>query len=243
MVSMSSYPPVSCGDCPIRHRAVCSECDHEELNVLETLKSYKSYERGQTIVWAEEKLTHLSSIVSGVATLNRSLEDGRCQIVGLLLASDFIGRPDRASVAHDVVAATDISLCRFEKPVFEDLLRRSPSLLRQLLRKTNDDLDAARDWMVLLGRKTAREKVAGFLAMLAVRSIQKNIAPATDGVTLTLPLPRKDLADYIGLTIETTSRQFTHLKQDGIIALLPQNGVLIPNLANLFRESGELRRN
>ena len=175
--------------------------------------------------------------------LNRLLEDGRCQIVGLLLASDFIGRPDRYSVAHDVVAATDITLCRFEKSVFEDLILRSPALLRRLLTKTNDDLDAARDWMLLLGRKSAREKVTGFLSMLARRSIQKNVVPAQDGVTLTMPLPRKDLANYIGLTVETTSRQFTQLRKDGVIALPSQKEVSIPNLANLFRESGELEHN
>jgi len=240
MISGPFNPPESCGDCPIRHRAICSACDPDELAVLETLKSYKTYAAGDTIVWAEETLTHLGSVVSGVASLNRTLDDGRCQVVGLLLPSDFIGRPDRASVAHDVVAATDVTLCRFEKPVFEDLIRRSPALLRRLLTKTCDDLDAARDWMLLLGRKTAREKVAGFLSMLVQRAVQQNGHPAKDGVTLSIPLLRKDLANYIGLTVETTSRQFTQLKQDGVIDLTSQKDIHIPDLAALFREAKEL---
>ena len=218
---------------------MCSGCSHDELTVLESLKSYKSYEKGQTIIWAEETLTHLGTVVTGVASLNRTLVDGRCQIVGLLLPSDFIGRPDRANVAHDVVAATNVTLCRFEKPVFERLLSQSPAIMQRLLSKTCDDLDAARDWMLLLGRKTAREKVAGFLSMLVRRAIQRNGMPAGDGATIALPLSRRDLANYIGLTIETTSRQFSQLKQDGVIGLPSQRDVHIPNLARLFREASE----
>lgn len=234
-----SDPPRTCGDCPIRHRAVCSDCGTDELAVLENLKSYKTYIKGETIVWAEESLTHLGTVVSGVASLNRTLEDGRCQIVGVLLPSDFIGRPGRNSVAHDVVAATDITLCRFEKSVFEKLLAGSPTIMARLLSKTSDDLDAARDWMLLLGRKTAREKVAGFLSMLVRRAIQQNGMPAGDGATVSLPLSRSDLANYIGLTLETTSRQFSQLKQDGVIALPSQRGVHIPSLAKLFKEANE----
>lgn len=211
--------------------------------MLESLKSYRTYAKGDMIAWAEERLTHLSSVVSGVATLNRSLDDGRCQIVGLMLASDFIGRPDRQNVAHDVVAATEITLCRFEKSVFEDLVRRSPSLLYRLLEKTNDDLDAARDWMLLLGCKTAREKVAGFLSMLVRRSVHEGTVSPSDGMTVRMPLPRKDLANYTGLSVETTSRQFTRLREDGVIDLPSAREIRVPNLARLFREAREIGSN
>lgn len=199
--------------------------------------------KGETIVWAEQPLSHLGSLVTGVASLNRTTEDGRCQIVGLLLPSDFVGRPGRMSVAHDVIAATEVTLCRFEKPVFEDLLKKSPAIMGRLLTKTSDDLDAARDWIVLLGRKSAREKVAGFLSMLVRRAIQKNGMPAGDGAEISLPLSRGDLANYIGMTLETTSRQFSQLKRDGVIGFTEQRNVHIPNLANLFREAGELDKN
>lgn len=239
MTAIAFDPPRSCGDCPIRHRAVCSGCAQDELLVLEGLKSYKSFEKGETLVWAEQPLSHLSTVITGIASLNRTLEDGRCQIVGLILPSDFIGRPNRVSVAHDVVAATDVTLCRFEKSVFEKLLASSPALMTSLLSKTSDDLDAARDWMLLLGRKTAREKVAGFLSMLVRRAIQQNGMPAGDGATVSLPLARGDLANYIGLTLETTSRQFSQLKHDDVIALPSNREVHIPNLARLFREANE----
>lgn len=229
----------NCTDCPIRHNAICASCEPKELAVLETLKSYRTYEKGETIVWAEEPLTHLGSVVEGVASLNRTLEDGRCQIVGILLPSDFIGRPGRSSVAHDVVAATDVTLCRFEKPVFETLLEGSPAIMSRLLTMTSDDLDAARDWMLLLGRKTAREKVAGFISMLARRTIQRTGMPSGSGMTIALPFSRGDLANYIGLTIETTSRQFSLLKRDGVITLPTQREVHVPSLATLFREASE----
>jgi len=123
--------------------------------------------------------------------------------------------------------------------VFERLLAGSPAIMSRLLSKTCDDLDAARDWMLLLGRKTAREKVAGFLSMLVRRAIQQNGMPAGDGATIALPLSRGALANYIGLTLETTSRQFSQLKQDGVIALPSKREVHVPSLANLFKEANE----
>lgn len=230
----------ACDACPIRNRAICSGCSSDELALLEAAKSYKDYEKGEVIVWAEQPLTHVGSIVSGVASLTRSIEDGRCQIVGLLLPSDFIGRSGRSSLAHDVVAATDVRLCRFEKPVFEQMLVQSPAIMTRLLAMTSDELDAARDWMLLLGRKTAREKVAGFISKLARRAIQQQGMSAADGATLALPLSRSELADYIGLTIETTSRQFSLLKREGIISMPTPRDVHVNNLASLFREAGEL---
>jgi len=203
------------------------------------MKSYKTYPKGETIVWAESDLTHLGSIVTGVAALSRTLEDGRCQIVGLLLPSDFIGRPGRPSVPYDVIAVTDVTLCRFTKPVFERILDRSPAIMRRMLAKTSDELDAAREWMVLLGRKTAREKLASFLAMLAKRTVRDDETATDDGVTITLPLSRAELGNSIGLTLQTTSRQISQLKEDGIIELGPQRTMHIPNTATLLREAGD----
>lgn len=207
--------------------------------MLESLKSYRSYARGETIVWAEEPLTHLGSIVRGAAFLDRTLEDGRTQIVGLMLPSDFIGRPDRRTVAHNVIAATDVTLCRFTKPVFERLLERSPAMMRRMLAMTNDDLDAARDWILLLGRKTARERVAGFLSLLARRTIREAGLPPRGALTLTLPVSRSDMANYVGMTPETASRQLSALRADGIIAIPSRHSIAIPDLAGLFREARE----
>mgnify|MGYP006205326801 CR=1 FL=1 len=99
-----------CGDCPIRHRAVCARCEADELTRLEQIKYYRSYQAGQTVVWSGDRMDFVASVVTGIATLTQTMEDGRRQMVGLLLPSDFVGRPGRANAAYDVTATTDLEL-------------------------------------------------------------------------------------------------------------------------------------
>ncbi len=229
----------TCADCPIRHRAVCARCETDELALLEQMKSYKTYSPGTAIVWAEEPLVSLGSIVEGVASLSRTMEDGRRQLVGLLLPSDFIGRPHQESVAYDVVAVTEVRICEFRKPEFEALLAKSPAIGARLLDMTMSELDAAREWMLLLGRKTAREKVASLLIMLARRVCTGPIAVHPGGIIIELPLTREEVGDFLGLTLETTSRQMSALKRDGIIELQDMHRVHIPDLSALLAETGD----
>lgn len=228
----------NCADCPIRHRAVCSKCEPEELNMLEGMKQYHSFSAGEVIVWAETPITHLGSIVSGVASINRTMEDGRLQLVGLLLPSDFIGRPKRDRVMYDIVAVTDVVVCQFRKSEFETLLENSPAVASRLLELTLDELDAAREWMLLLGRKTAREKVATFIAMMARRAAGANGA-VQNSVTVNLPLTRTVMADFLGLTLETTSRQMSGLKKEGLIELKGAQQVYVPDLPAFLSETGD----
>ena len=84
-VSELKERPQECGDCPIRHRAVCARCETHELDALDQNKYYRSFEAGQTLVWSGDRMDFVASMVSGVATLTQTLEDGRTQMVGLLL--------------------------------------------------------------------------------------------------------------------------------------------------------------
>jgi CRP/FNR family transcriptional regulator len=227
----------NCSDCPIRHRAVCSKCEGDELLLLERIKSYKTYAPGDVIVWAETDVTHLGSVVMGVASINRTMEDGRRQLVGLLLPSDFIGRPGRDMVPYDIVAVTEVTVCHFHKAEFENMLASTPAIGSRLLELTLDELDAAREWMLLLGRKTAREKVTSFIAMLVRRALP-DTGSVAEGITITLPLTRVEIGDFLGLTLETTSRQISALKKDGIVELRGAHDVHIPDLVALFDETG-----
>lgn len=228
-----------CGDCPIRHRAVCAHCESDELARLEAMKSYRDYKAGETILWAGEPMSIVGSVIEGVVALNRTMEDGRRQVVGLLLPSDFVGRPDRAIAPYDVVAATDVTLCCFRRLPFLQLVTETPSIGRRLLEMTFDELDAAREWMLLLGRKTAREKIASYLAILARRARVSRKGGLTGTLSFDLPMTRETIADYLGLTIETVSRQFTALRKDGVIVLEGQRHVQVPNLADLLTEAGD----
>ncbi|MGZ9810160.1 transcriptional regulator FnrL [Pseudoroseicyclus sp. H15] len=233
-------PIVGCEACPIRFNAVCADCDAAELAILERAKSYRTFPAGTRLAEAGVPLTHFSSLVTGYATMSRTLEDGRRQTVGLLLPSDFIGRPGRQTSAYDVEALSEVTLCRFERGTFERMVRETPHIASRLLTMTLDELDAARDWAVVLGRMTAREKVAAFFVSLARRHASASgIKRPEQGVMLHLPLSREAIADHLGLTIETTSRQITALRKDGLIETPGKRDILIPDFESLALEAGE----
>ncbi len=228
-----------CSDCPIRHRAVCARCDNDELAQLEHIKFYRSYQAGQTIVWSGDRMDFVASVVSGIATLTQTMEDGRRQMVGLLLPSDFVGRPGRGAAAYDVTATTDLVMCCFRKKPFEEMMISTPHIAQRLLEMTLDELDAAREWMLLLGRKTAREKIASLLAIIARRDASLKSQISGGPLVFDLPLTREEMADYLGLTLETVSRQVSALRRDGIISLEGKRHVTVPNFDLLVEEAGD----
>ena len=229
----------SCQDCSIRQRAVCAHCDATDLIELERFKTYRSYRPGETIAWAGEKIRLVGSVVEGVAMLSGALPDGRRQMVGLLLPSDFLGRPGRERNAYDVVAATDVTFCMFQKAEFERLVARKPQIERRLLEMTLDELDSAREWMLLLGRKTARERIASLFVIMARRDAASPLGARPGGLRFPLYITREAMADYLGLTIETVSRQVSALRHDGLIELGENRMVHVPDFVRLIEESGD----
>ena len=228
-----------CGDCPIRHRAVCARCESDELERLEEVKYYRTYEAGQTVVWSGDRMEFVGSVVKGVASLTQTMEDGRTQMVGLLLPSDFVGRPGRDAAAYDVVATTDLVMCCFRKKPFENLMLQTPHIAQRLLEMTLDELDAAREWMLVLGRKTAREKIASLLSIIARRDATLNLRTGGGPLEFDLPLTREAMADYLGLTLETVSRQVSALKKSGVIELTGKRHVTIPDFGKLMDQTGD----
>ena len=231
--------PHDCGDCPIRHRAVCSRCEADELARLEDMKYYRSFQAGQTVIWSGDRMDFVASVVSGIATLTQTMEDGRRQMVGLLLPSDFVGRPGRSSAPYDVTATTDLVMCCFRKKPFEDMMATTPHVAQRLLEMTLDELDAAREWMLLLGRKTAREKIASLLAIIARRDTGLKLRTTKGTISFDLPLTREEMADYLGLTLETVSRQMSALKRDGVIELEDKRRIVVPDFDLLSDETGD----
>lgn len=231
--------PMQCGSCPIRHRAVCARCEADELAALDAIKFYRSFQAGQTVIWAGDQMDFVASVVSGVATLNQVMEDGRTQTVGLLFPSDFVGRPGRSGSPYNVVAETDLLMCCFRKKPFEELMARTPHIAQRLLEMTLDELDAAREWMLLLGRKTAREKIASLLAIIARRDAALHLKTPSGRMVIELPLTREAMAAYLGLTLETVSRQMSALRRDGLIELSGKRTVIIPDYEALMIEAGE----
>ena len=193
---------------------------------------------GKELVGDAESVDRFSNVLSGVVKLTKTLPDGRQQIVGLQFAPDFLGRPFRVESSLSAEAATDVELCSFPRKALEAMMKDQPGLEHRLLEQTLRELDQARDWMVTLGRKTATEKIASFLLMIA-----HNIDPAAGSdrrsVAFDLPLSRAEIADFLGLTIETVSRQFTRLRGDGVIRMEGNRHVIIDDVGRLARRAGD----
>ncbi|MGB0409944.1 MAG: transcriptional regulator FnrL [Pikeienuella sp.] len=228
---------VSCSSCPIRHRAVCARADEDELAQLEKIKTYRTFAAGEPIVWRGDQLRYVASVVVGVATLSKTLEDGRKQMVGLLLPGDFIGKPGRTEIDFDVTATTETTLCCFERKAFEHLIETTPHISQRLMEIALDELEAAREWMLLLGRKTAREKIATFIYMLVRRQNVDMLGEPK--VALALPMTREEIANYLGLTLETISRQLSALRKDNVLRFSDRRNFEVVDMSALLAATGD----
>jgi CRP/FNR family transcriptional regulator len=222
-------PILRCDTCAVRHHSVCGALTRNEIEQLNAIAHHKTFPTGHLILNDQEKAGYFANIISGVVKLTKTLSNGRQQVLGLLFASDFLGRPYRASSPYDAEAVTEVHLCTYDRTQFERLVREHPGLQQRLFEHVLDELDAAQEWMLLLGRKTAEEKVASFLVMVARRIEMARCigAPAESAVRFELPITRAEIADYLGLTIETVSRQFTRLKAEKTIGLEGGRTVII----------------
>ncbi len=118
-------------------------------------------------------------------------------------------------------------------------MNTTPHVAQRLLEMTLDELDAAREWMLVLGRKTAREKIASLLSIIARRDASITKSPISGPVTFDLPLTREAMADYLGLTLETVSRQISALRKDKVIHLEGKRHVTIVDMGQLMDEAGD----
>jgi CRP/FNR family transcriptional regulator, anaerobic regulatory protein len=230
--------PVLCASCEARHRGICGALEPDQLVALAKSSVKHRKAGGSELVGDAEQVDSYANVLSGVVKLTKTLPDGRQQIVGLQFAPDFLGRPFRVESMINAEAATDVALCSFPRAALERMIRTSPELEHRLYEQSLRELDEARSWMLALGRKTAAEKVASFLLMIA-RHIDPTADPERNTATFDLPLSRLDIADFLGLTIETVSRQLTRLRSDGIISIENTRHVTVPDLARLEARSGD----
>jgi len=208
--------PSLCIDCLVRDQSLCASLTDAELIGLNSVSRHRSLPQGTTLLWAGEDSIICGNLISGVLKMTAAASDGREQIVGLLYPADFFGRAQAGEMQFSVTALIDSELCVFPRERFQRALEDHVRMERALLRRTLDALDEARGRMLLLARGTAEERVSGFLLQMANRAAtQDNRHEAV----VELPLSRGQIADVLGLTIETVSRQISRLKLAGVIAL------------------------
>lgn len=237
--------PHVCEACLARHKGLCGALDVQQLQRLSAAARKRHVEPGMELLAEQEPASTFANILSGVVKLTKMLPDGRRQIVGLQFAPDFLGRPFAPDSAVGAQAVTVVELCTFPRSVIEQMITESPDLDRKLLAQALAELDEARDLILALGRKTAQEKLASFLLLLAshVHGAKNCMGSPPHGahqpMTLDLPLTRGEIADFLGLTIETVSRQLTKLKGLGIIALVGTRRLVIHDVDRLAELTGD----
>lgn len=223
-----------CSQCVVRNRAICAGLEPDEFDALGQLGRKQRVTRGQTVVWEGDDSVVVANVIEGVLKVSMSISDGREQIVGLVFASDFIGRPFGQQNPYSVTALTDAELCIFSRSTFDSFARQHPELEHKLLRRTLTELDRAHEWMLLLGKKTATERIATLLLEMSARLGETGCSADKSALDrFELPLDRQQMGDVLGLTIETVSRQLSLLKAGGIINLPDRRTVAIQDRARL----------
>jgi CRP/FNR family transcriptional regulator, anaerobic regulatory protein len=228
--------PAFCRTCRARDRGLCGVLAPAQLRTLERQVQRHGYAPGSELIAAGAEVQRYANILSGAVKLTMMMPDSRQQIVGLQFAPDFLGRPFQAESGLSAEAASTVRICAFPKGALEALLRQSPELEHRLHLQALRELDEAREWMLKLGRKTALEKVASFLLLLARRSEQDS---ATEPIRFDIALSRAEIADALGLTIETVSRQMTQLRKSRTIAMETPRIVTVLDIARLAGAAGE----
>lgn len=230
----NSEIPKLCQACEARHKGICGALSTDQLVTLSkhTIKHRESSD--SELVAGGENISTYSNIMSGVVKLVKLMADGRQQIVGLQFAPDFLGRPFKRQSGISAEAATDVRLCSFPAKVMDGLIDETPELEHRLHEQSLKELDEAREWMLTLGRKTAAEKVASFFFMIA-NNIDPEARSKNTEIMFEIPLKRADIADFLGLTIETVSRQITKLRKIGVIEIENNRTVIVRNVDRLER--------
>lgn len=185
----------------------------DALDLLEQFGNTVSVQREQEIHGQGEQASSCYRILSGCVRMVKLMEDGRRQIGEFLMAGDLLGFD--ALDTHDFAAeaVSHVVLRRYPRRMVDALAESNVGLARRLRDLTSVSLRTAHTRLLLLGRKTASERIATFLLEMAER------LPQGRAHVLDLPMSRTDMADHLGLTIETVCRILAHLRRDGTVVI------------------------
>lgn len=208
-------PVGRCHSCPVHRHPVCQALASIEIVRSGRSSARRRYPKGSLLLDGNGNPEQFGVVMTGVVKLLHVAEDGCHEIVGLLFPGDYLA-PAEPVIAHlTAEAATAVEVCCFPHRTFEALLKRNPQLERVMLSHTQRELDDVRAWMRVLTHRPALERVARFLVMVEQRTRRPDRDLPSD--VLELPLSRAEMGDYLGMTIETLSRQLTRMRSAGII--------------------------
>lgn len=206
----------------------------DALDLLEQFGATVTVHRDRAIHDQGDTAEFCYRIISGCVRTVRLMEDGRRQIGEFLMTGDMLGFDALDSFDFAAEAVSDVVLRRYPRRMVDALAESNMLLARKLRDMASVSLRVAHSRMVLLGRKTATERIASFLLEMAQR------LPSLRTHVLELPMGRTDIADHLGLTIETVCRVLAHLRRDGTLAI-NRSSITVCNVAALQQMASEPR--
>jgi CRP/FNR family transcriptional regulator len=220
-----------CARCDARSQSVCNAIPDTEFRRLVEASTTHTSAPGTSFIIEGEPASAFFNITGGTAKLYKLLPDGRRQITGFAGVGHFLGLAVSDTYAFGAEAIEPVRYCRFSRTKLRQLLDDFPAMEKRLLQLASNELVAAQEQMLLLGRKTARERVASFLLTQSRLGVICQMPRAR----FALPMTRGDIADYVGLTIETVSRTLTKLRSDGLVEIPNTTDIVIRNHAAMQR--------
>jgi CRP/FNR family transcriptional regulator, anaerobic regulatory protein len=218
----------NCSTCKTRHLSICDALGPSELLTFDHIVQHRGYGAKTVLFEQGAKAEFVYSVSEGTIRLFRLLPDGRRQIIGFAIRGDFLGTAMAEAHEYTAEAVDAIRVCRIPRPGFVQMLDEKPHLMKKLHQIASREIHDSQDQIVLLGRKNAEERVAAFLLSFRERLARV----ATRSVTVPLPMSRQDIADFLGLTIETVSRTISKLARDKVVVVVP-DGIRILDVDRL----------
>jgi CRP/FNR family transcriptional regulator len=212
-----------CARCDARSQSVCDAIPDGELQRLSEASTTHTAAPGASFITEGQPASAFFNLTGGAAKLYKLLPDGRRQITGFVGFGHFLGLAVSDTYAFSAEAIDTVRYCRFSRPRLRALLDDFPAMEKRLLQLASNELVAAQEQMLLLGRKTARERIASFLLTQSRMGVVCQMPRAR----FALPMTRGDIADYVGLTIETVSRTLTKMRSDGLVEIPNQTEIVI----------------
>jgi CRP/FNR family transcriptional regulator len=200
-----------CEACGSRVAGICRPLDAAALDEMSEESAQIAMPARATVFREGDPAGRVFTLMEGTAKLTRLLAGGKQQVVGFRFAGDIIGYTNKRDYPFDAELLTDARLCRLDRPQLEGLLKRYPMLERRLLDLCVQELAATQEQLVTVGRRTAEARVAAFLLSL----VEARRRRGAGGRLLEMPMTRADIADFLGLTLETVSRTLTAFRKRG----------------------------
>ncbi len=198
-----------------------------ELAALQSIGTVCHYARNQTIFSDGDAADYSYKVLTGAVRLVKLMVDGRRHIAGFQLSGDLFGIEWSGEYMLTAEAVGDVTLVRYARAHLERLSEERADVRKQLTERLRNDLCAAHRHLIQLGCQSAKERVASFLSAMAERAEIEN------GDAVEMPMGRQDIADYLGLTIETVCRTLSDLKEAKIIAIPNRHQIVMQNLDTL----------